>query len=95
MCIFQYLFTAIPSEAESPKVDIHIPEIASSSHIFTRSTARLPKNTDSSVYNGCKDVKKVSKYEKSTAGILALVKPCGVICVISEMFTCGGFTCKQ
>lgn len=37
---------------------------------------------------GCKDAKKVTKFTTSTAGILAMVKPCGIITAVSEMYTC-------
>ena len=59
-----------------------------STPIFSQSTQDLPRNDDAACMNGCKDAKKVTKFTNSTAGILALVKPCGIIGSITEMFTC-------
>ena len=47
----------------------------------------LPDNDDDSLLVGCRKVKGVTKFYDRTAGILALVRPCGVIVNSVEMFT--------
>ena len=48
----------------------------------------LPDNDDDSLLVGCRKVKGVTKFYNRTAGILALVHPCGVIVNSVEMFAC-------
>ena len=48
----------------------------------------LPDNDDDSLLVGCRKVKGVTKFYDRTAGVLALVRPCGVIVNTVEMFTC-------
>lgn len=62
--------------------------MSSRTRAFATSTSQLPDNTDTSVHVACKDAKKITKYADTTAGILAMVKPCGIICAINEMYTC-------
>ncbi len=52
------------------------------------SVKSLPDNDDTSVHVGCKSAKDVDKFYSRTAGILALVRPCGVIIDFAEMYTC-------
>ena len=47
----------------------------------------LPDN-DHFLQNGCKNEDKVPKFHDTTAGVFALVKPCGIIIAFSEMYTC-------
>ena len=47
----------------------------------------LPDNDDSLLV-GCRKVKGMTKFYDRTAGILALVRPCGVIVNSVEIFTC-------
>lgn len=49
-------------------------------------TGKLPDNDDEVVLTGCK--KKVNRYHTRTAGILAAVRPCGVVVSFMEMYTC-------
>ena len=60
---------------------------------FSRQTGEveLPENDDSFVV-GCKKASNVNKFYDRTAGILALVRPCGIIVNFSEMFTCESVT---
>lgn len=48
----------------------------------------LPDNDDDSLLVGCHKVKGVTKFYDRTAGILALVRPCGIIVNTAEMYTC-------
>lgn len=48
----------------------------------------LPDNEDNSLLVGCKKPLKVNRFYDRTAGIMALVRPCGVIVNFCEMFTC-------
>lgn len=61
---------------------------------FSRQTGEveLPENDDDSFVVGCKKASNVNKFYDRTAGILALVRPCGIIVNFSEMFTCESVT---
>ena len=48
----------------------------------------VPENDDESVLVGCRKEKGVTKFYDRTAGVLALVRPCGVIVNTTEMYTC-------
>lgn len=48
----------------------------------------LPKNNDTSVHVGCKNAKSVDRFSERSAGVMAIVRPCGVILDYSEMLTC-------
>ena len=48
----------------------------------------MPKNEDPSLLVGCRKVKNVEKFYETTAGIIAAVRPCGVVVNFSELFTC-------
>ena len=48
----------------------------------------VPENDDGSVLTGCRKEKGVTKFYDRTAGVLALVRPCGVIVNTTEMYTC-------
>ena len=48
----------------------------------------LPDSDDDSLLVGCRKVKGVTKFYDRIAGILALVRPCGVIVNTVEMYTC-------
>lgn len=48
----------------------------------------LPTNSDLSVHNGCKKPDQVNRFYERTAGVLAMVRPCGTIIHCSEMFSC-------
>ena len=48
----------------------------------------LPDNDDPTLLTGCRKEKGVHRFHDRTAGILALVGPCGVIVNTAEMYTC-------
>ena len=48
----------------------------------------LPDNDDPTLLAGCRKEKGVHRFYDRTAGILALVRPCGVIVNTAEMYTC-------
>ena len=48
----------------------------------------LPDNDDQSVLTACKKASNVNKFYDRTAGIMALVRLCGIIVNFAEMFTC-------
>lgn len=48
----------------------------------------LPSNEDTSVHIGCKLASNVNRFYKRTAGIMAIVRPCGIIIDYAEMLTC-------
>ena len=49
---------------------------------------QLPENDDESALVGCRKEKGVTKFYDRTAGVLALVRPCGIIVNTTEMYTC-------
>ena len=53
-----------------------------------RNEVTLPENDDTSLLIGCKKASNVDRFYDRTAGLLALVRPCGIIVNFSEMFTC-------
>lgn len=55
---------------------------------FLEYTEDLPSSEDSSIHVGCKQEKNVDKFYDRSAGIMALVKPCGMIIDATEMLTC-------
>lgn len=48
----------------------------------------IPDNDDRSVHIGCKKERNVNRFSSRSAGIMAIVKPCGIIVDVSEMLTC-------
>ena len=48
----------------------------------------LPENDDPTLFTGCRKEKSVNRFDDRTAGVLALVRPCGVIVNTTEMYTC-------
>ena len=48
----------------------------------------FPSNIDDSLLVGCKKPENRMKYYLTTAGMLALIRPCGIIVGMTEMYTC-------
>ena len=48
----------------------------------------VPENDDDTLLVGCRKAKGVTKFYDRTAGVLALVRPCGIIVNTVEMYTC-------
>ena len=48
----------------------------------------FPDNDDDSCLVGCKKKQNIDRFYDRTAGILAAVRPCGIIVNLMEMFTC-------
>ena len=48
----------------------------------------LPDSDDNSLFVGCKKSRNLNRFYDRTAGIFALVRPCGIIANFTEMFTC-------
>lgn len=48
----------------------------------------LPDSDDSSLLVGCKKATNLNRFYNRTAGIMAVVRPCGIIANFSEMYTC-------
>lgn len=55
---------------------------------FERESVSLPDNDDENLLTGCKKGRNINRFHDRTAGILALVRPCGIIVNFTEMFTC-------
>lgn len=48
----------------------------------------LPSNADSTMHVACKKAANVKRFHASTAGIMAIVRPCGIVLDWREMYTC-------
>jgi hypothetical protein len=48
----------------------------------------VPDNSDKSVHLGCKKAENVDRFQTRSAGVMALVRPCGIVVDLSEMLTC-------
>lgn len=48
----------------------------------------LTANDDMSVHVGCKSSGKVNRFNERTAGVMAIVQPCGIIVDYAERLTC-------
>ena len=53
-----------------------------------REGVQLPDNDDVTLFTGCKNAHNVQQFYNRTAGILAVVRPCGIVVNFAEMFTC-------
>ena len=51
-------------------------------------TEGWPTSDDLSVHVGCKDAKKVDRFKKRSAGVCAVVRPCGIIVDTRELLNC-------
>ena len=52
----------------------------------------LPDNDDDTVLVGCKKAGNINRFYDRTAGLFAVVRPCGIIVNFTEMFTCESAT---
>lgn len=48
----------------------------------------LPDNDSDSLLTGCKKAKNLNRVFNRTAGMLALIRPCGIVVSMAEMFSC-------
>ena len=48
----------------------------------------LPDNDDNSVLTACRKPSNVNRFYDRTAGVMALMRPCGIIVNFAEMYTC-------
>ena len=55
-------------------------------------TGNLPDNDDDSILTGCKRPQNRAKFYSTTAGMLALIRPCGIVVAMTEMYTCESAT---
>ena len=55
-------------------------------------TGVLPDNDDDSILTGCKHPENRVKFHTTTAGMLALIRPCGIVVAMTEMYTCESAT---
>lgn len=82
----QQLDTATSSTADNEAITLL--EYETFNTDFRQYTQDLPTNEDQTVHVGCKKAKDVIRVYNRTAGILAIVKPCGIIVDHCEMYTC-------
>ena len=56
--------------------------------VSEREDVPLPDNDDESLLTGCKKAQNIQRFHDRTAGILAVVRPCGIVVNFAEMFMC-------
>lgn len=66
---------------------LRIPDQIVSTRIVNISST-LPSNAETSMHTACKSVENVRRYHDKTAGVMAVVRPCGIILDCREMYTC-------
>lgn len=49
--------------------------------------AALPDNDSDTLLTGCKQSKNINRFFERTAGMLALIRPCGIVVSMTEMFS--------
>ena len=104
-CCTNYPVHGGKSQTASKYCELHARNdaIASDAMILTPSqeqkldvtyTGSLPDNDDDSLLVGCKRPENRTKFHDTTAGpgMLALIRPCGIVVVICEMYMCESFT---
>ena len=79
---------AAPVATENSDVEGRGKVLPEFSKVDIQTTGVLPDNDDVSLLVGCKQPHKLSKWYDRTAGMLALVRPCGIVVSMCEMFTC-------
>lgn len=68
-------------------ITINIPDKQVSTNI-SEMIGEIPDNNDKDVHVGCKKPENVPVFYKRTAGLMALVKPCGIIISCQELLSC-------
>lgn len=81
-----------PADATASKkprivVTINLKDLTVSEKILDQ-VQDLPDNEDTSVHVGCKKPKAVTRFYERSAGVMCLVRPCGIILHHAEMLTC-------
>ena len=66
---------------------INIPDQIVSSRIVAMSTD-LASNSDTTMHIACKKAANVKHFHEKTAGIMAIVRPCGMVLDCRELYTC-------
>ena len=87
---FCHLHSFLDDESSSTAThDTNLP-VPQPSHpmLDVSNVGTLPDNECTDVLVGCKKARAVNKFYDRTAGILAMVRPCGVIVNACEMYTC-------
>lgn len=75
-----------PATKKVPPIVIRLPEMEGMNPEII--STELPENDDATLLVGCRKHTNVQKYYNRTAGILAAVKPCGIIVQHTDMYTC-------
>lgn len=79
------------SDHSDQSVEVTPPFIPSDFNYFVSKSSDeiiLPDNEDNDVLVGCRKASNVNRFYDRTAGIMAFVRPCGIIVNFTEMFTC-------
>ena len=89
MTIDSFCYVASPCNTCSTDIPmVHTPPELQ--YIKTKATEEvtLPDNDDNSLLTTCRKPTNVNRFYDRTAGIMALVRPCGIIVNFAEMYTC-------
>jgi len=79
----------LEDQAAASTADTNLPTPHSPNPILEKDKVRsLPNNDSTDLLVGCRKSKGVTRFHDRTAGVLAIVRPCGVIVNTCEMYTC-------
>ena len=83
----QYLTTGLDdSTSLMVRITLPIPGLVTS--LTPKATGELPDSDSVDLLVGCKKLSNVDKFFDTTAGIAAIVRPCGIVVNVTDMYTC-------
>lgn len=78
-----------PTKKKRILVTINIPDQKVSTRVAELAdSTTVPDNNDESVHVGCKEARNVPRFFNRTAGVMVIVKPCGIMVSAQEMLSC-------
>ena len=75
-------------ECQSLPVSIPLASLRADSPIQPTQLGSVPDSDSTELLTGCRKGKNVNTFHDRTAGVIAAVRPCGIIVNFTEMFTC-------
>ena len=90
-CTFhQYLATSVSHNSDEPlSLTVYIPLYPQGTRLnASEAIGSLPAADSDELFTGCCKPSKVMKFFDRIAGVVAAVRPCGIVVNFLEMFTC-------
>lgn len=79
----------VSSVSSDVSMKVSIPKhLLTNSQLSSANLGELPDSDCESLLTGCRKGSNVNKFFDRTAGVAAVVRPCGIIVNLTEMFTC-------